>query len=281
MPIHDWTHVEAGIFHDFHHAWIEEIKRALNAGLLPPDYYALAEQHAAGFGPGVLTLQGTPRDGAEVSAGTPPSAGGTGLFVAAAKVPLTAETDLEFYRRKQSTVTVRHVSGDPVVAMVEVVSPGNKASRHALRAFVEKAAELLDQRIHLLILDLHPPGPRDPQGIHGAVWGEITGQEYAATAGKPLTLAAYESGGTVRAYVQHAAVGGALTDMPLFLEPGRPVDVPLEATYQAAWGALPRRWRAVLERPGSRDRTRGLRPAATNLTSAAICRLTGASGMGQ
>ncbi len=50
MPTHDWTKVEAGIFHDFHHAWIEEIKRALNGGLLPVVYYALAEQHAAGFG---------------------------------------------------------------------------------------------------------------------------------------------------------------------------------------------------------------------------------------
>ena len=57
MPIHDWTRVEAGIFHDFHHGWIEEIKRALNAGLLPDDYYALAEQHASRFEPDVLTLQ--------------------------------------------------------------------------------------------------------------------------------------------------------------------------------------------------------------------------------
>jgi len=51
MPVHDWTRVEAGIFHDFHHAWIEEIKRALNRGLLPPDYYALAEQIASGREP--------------------------------------------------------------------------------------------------------------------------------------------------------------------------------------------------------------------------------------
>src|SRR5438309_823998 len=40
MPIHDWTRVEAGIFHDFHHGWIADIKRALNAGVLPPNYYA-------------------------------------------------------------------------------------------------------------------------------------------------------------------------------------------------------------------------------------------------
>ena len=63
MPIHDWTRVPAGIFHDFHHGWITAIRNALNAGLLPPDYYALAEQFAAGFGPDVLTLQGRGENG--------------------------------------------------------------------------------------------------------------------------------------------------------------------------------------------------------------------------
>ena len=112
---------------------------------------------------------------------------------------------------------------------------------------MEKAAELLDQRIHLLILDLNPPTPRDPHGIHGAIWEEITGQDYVAPANKPLTLAAYESGLTVRAYVEPVAVGDQLADMPLFLEPGAHVLVPLENTYQGAFAALPRRWRVVLE----------------------------------
>ena len=57
MPMHDWTRVAAGIYHDFHHEWISEIKRSLNRGVLPEGFYALAEQHAAGFGPDVLTLQ--------------------------------------------------------------------------------------------------------------------------------------------------------------------------------------------------------------------------------
>ena len=43
MPVHDWTRVDAGIFHHFHTSWMDEIAGALNAGLLPPDYYALAE----------------------------------------------------------------------------------------------------------------------------------------------------------------------------------------------------------------------------------------------
>ena len=57
MAIHDWSRVDAGIFHHFHHGWIEELQRALNGGVLPADYYALAEQFAGGFGPDVLTLQ--------------------------------------------------------------------------------------------------------------------------------------------------------------------------------------------------------------------------------
>jgi hypothetical protein len=250
MSIHDWTRVEDGIFHDFHHAWIEEIKRALNGGLLPDDYYALAEQHAAGFGPDVLTLQGRGSDGdGDPGPPTPGFSGGVGVRLAPPKVRLAGETAMEFYRRKQSTVAVRHVSGDRIVAMVEVVSPGNKASRHGLRSFVEKAAELLDRRVHLLILDLLPPGRRDPHGIHAAIWEEITGEELAPPADKPLTLAAYETALTVRAYVEAVAVGDALPEMPLFLEPGAHVSVPLEATYAAAFAAVPRRWRRVLEAP--------------------------------
>lgn len=41
MPVHDWTRVEAGIFHDFHTVWIGQIRNALNEGLLPAGYYAL------------------------------------------------------------------------------------------------------------------------------------------------------------------------------------------------------------------------------------------------
>ena len=43
MPIHDWTQVEACIFHAFHHGWISAISDVLNVGILPEDYYALTE----------------------------------------------------------------------------------------------------------------------------------------------------------------------------------------------------------------------------------------------
>jgi hypothetical protein len=93
---------------------------------------------------------------------------------------------------------------------------------------------------------LFPPGRRDPEGIHGEIWDEIANQRYAAPADRPLTLVAYESGLSVRAYVVHLAVGDVLIDMPLFVEPQKAVEVPLETTYQAAFAEVPRRWQRVL-----------------------------------
>jgi hypothetical protein len=245
MPMHDWTRVAAGIFHAFQHDWITEMARALNNGLLPDDYYALPEQQAAGFGPDVLALQSP-----YVNEGEDAASGGTATLVRTRPhSQFSAETDAEFYRRKKSSIVVRHVSGDRIVAMLEVVSPGNKASRHALRAFVDKACELLENRIHLLIIDPFPPSPRDPNGIHAAIWEEVEDQPFVLPENKPLTLAAYECGSTTRAHISTLAVGDPILDMPLFLEPEGHVLVPLESTYQTAFAGMPRRWRTVLETP--------------------------------
>src|SRR4051794_11532087 len=139
MPIHDWTRVNAGIFHDFHHSWIEEIKRALNRGLLPPDHYALAEQIAGGLGPDVLTLQAAT---GEAPALEQPS-GGLALATAPPKVFHRDRAESDLYAARAKAVVIRHVSGHRIVAVVEIVSPGNKSSRHGLRHFVEKVVELL------------------------------------------------------------------------------------------------------------------------------------------
>ena len=44
MPIHDWTRVRANRFHHFHQTWITNLAASLNAGQLPPGFFALAEQ---------------------------------------------------------------------------------------------------------------------------------------------------------------------------------------------------------------------------------------------
>jgi hypothetical protein len=246
MPIHDWTRVEAGIFHDFHLEWISRLKGALNDGILPADYYALAEQQTAGLTPDVLTLRGL-RPGEDDAEDGPEPAGGAGLKTARPRARIIAEAESAAYRRKQRLVAIRHVSGDDVVALIEIVSPGNKDSHRAFQLLLDKVAWLLERGIHQLILDLQPPTPRDPRGLHAALWEEITGQVVEPPADKPLTVASYEHADGYRAYVEPLAVGDPLPDMPLFLKPGAYVEVPLEATYRAAFEAVPRRWRSVLE----------------------------------
>lgn len=249
MPIHDWTRVSAGTFHHFHHSWIDEIAEALNAGLLPPDYYAMAEQFAAGFGPDVLTLQGLEgeHDVEDSENHHLPDSRDGGVALAKVELKPTAETDLAFYRRKQDVVVVRDASGDRVVAVVEIVSRGNKSARDPFDAFLKKTTTLLERGVHLLIIDLYPPGPRDTAGIHNEIWQAIAGEEYVPPPDKPLTLAAYESGDALRAYVRDIAVGDTLPDMPIFLQPGRGVMAPLEATYNRAFANVPRQRRRVLE----------------------------------
>jgi hypothetical protein len=193
MPVHDWTRVDAGIFHAFHHDWITELSRALNRGLLPDAYYALPD--------------------------------------------------------RAKTVAIRQVGNHQVVAMVEFGSPGHKKHEDGLNAFLRKAREALAAGIHLLLVDLFPPSSRDPQGIHGAIWGEDCGEDYPLPEDKPLTCVAYIGGAGAEAFVEPVAVGDPLLEMPLFLTPEVYVPVPLEATYQSAWEGMPGFWRDVLSGP--------------------------------
>jgi hypothetical protein len=138
------------------------------------------------------------------------------------------------YVRKADRITVRHRRGQ-VVAVVEIVSPGNKASASALRSFVEKTSDLIMQGVHLLVIDLFPPSKRDPEGIHRAIWDQIKEQTVESPDENFLTLAAYDAGPPPVAYVNFVTVGEALPDMPIFLKPGLYVPAPLEAPYCTTW----------------------------------------------
>jgi hypothetical protein len=141
---------------------------------------------------------------------------------------------------------VRHHLGR-IVAVIEIVSPGNKDSRAALRDFVDKAIDFLREGVHLLIVDLFPPTPRDPLGIHKVLWDEILEGPFVFPEGKDRILASYETGGERAAYVEPVAVGDVMPDMPLFLAEGMHVPVPLESTYCATWAATPEELRLAVE----------------------------------
>jgi hypothetical protein len=108
----------------------------------------------------------------------------------------------------------------------------------------------------LLLVDLFPPSSRDPQGIHGAVWGEDCGEDFSLPEDKPLTCVAYVGGASAEAFIEPVAVGDPLPEMPLFLTPDVYVPVPLEATYQSSWDGIAEYWRGVLTpTPNSPDQT--------------------------
>ena len=251
MPIHDWTRVSAGTFHDFHHAWIAELRRVLNGGLLPAGYYAQAEQVAGDVVPDVLTLQASDGDGPPKVPTPVGGDGGIAVAQAPPRVTLHAEAnEAAILTRRQKQLVIRHATDDRIIALIEIVSPGNKQQSAAVDAFVDKAVAALYEGYHLLVLDLLPSGPLAPRGMHGAIWTQFGGT-YDPPAGKPLTLAAYVAGapfrGSTQCYVEPTAVGTPLIDMPLFLDPGHYINVPLEPTYLAAYEGVPRRWKAVIE----------------------------------
>jgi hypothetical protein len=135
-----------------------------------------------------------------------------------------------------------------VICVIEVVSPGNKGSRRGLDKFVEKTVGFLCQGVHLLIVDLFPPSPRDPHGIHKVIWDEIEVEPFELPPDKPLTLAAYVADVPKAAYIEPVGVGDLLPDMPAYLDPDSYVPVPLEATYQAAWASCPKLMREMIEK---------------------------------
>jgi hypothetical protein len=239
MPVHDWTRVEVCISHDFHQAWNAELRAVLNGGLLPPDFYALIEQHAGRQIPDLLTLHAGPS-----LAPLPTPTGGVAVAEVRPKVRRRLTAPAVPPRR---TVAVRHVSGHWLVALIEIISPANKDRAESVRTFADKAAGALRAGVHVLIVDLFPPGRYDPQGMHGAIWERFDGESYEVPAEEPLTIASYLAAEEPEAWLEHVAVGGELPAMPLFLTPDVCVPLPLAETYKAAYRKAPAFWRDVLE----------------------------------
>src|SRR3954449_12609770 len=95
-------------------------------------------QIAGPMGPDVLTLQSQE---AEPGPGSGPETGG-GLAVATTppRVRMVDEAEINEYASKRRSLVIRNASGDRIVALIELVSPGNKSTRSAPESFVNKAA---------------------------------------------------------------------------------------------------------------------------------------------
>ena len=228
--MHDWTQVIPNHYHAFHVAWLASLQAALNGGLLPDGYMALAEQVVPSAAPDILTV---------ALPDAPTFSHDAGAVALAPSVPLTGTLRRPKLRVPERTIAIRDTEDGRMVAVIELVSPANKGSRRDFVSFLGKTIDFLRQGIHVLLIDPFPPTPRDPAGLHDALWRQVARKRYAPPTGKPLTLAAYANGPQWKAFVEPFAVGDPLHPMPLFLTPNRWVDVPLEATYQVAWAGMP------------------------------------------
>jgi hypothetical protein len=245
MPIHDWTRVPAGGYHTFHQDWTIEIYRALNRGLLPAGYGAYTDLRVEGWEPDIIAIQ----------SGEATSAGGLAVAESPPQVrqvvrrAARVESEEAVYARKANRIIVRHEFGQ-VVAIIEIVSPGNKSSAHAARSFVAKGVEFLRAGVSLVVVDPFPPTPRDPDGLARRIWDELTGEPLApGPDDQPLTVASFDALDGPTAYVDPVALGDPWPDAPLFLAPGRYINLPLERTYQTAWEDLPQPIRDLLTQP--------------------------------
>ena len=120
--------------------------------------------------------------------------------------------------QRRRTLAIRHISGHRLIAILEIVSPANKDRADHIEDFAAKVVSALDAGVHVLIVDLFPPGSNDPTGLHGVIHQrmEQSDEPYDLPADEPLTLASYAAGPRVEAYLS-MFVSAPLSEMPLFI----------------------------------------------------------------
>ncbi len=237
MPIHDWTRVPWGLFHHFHQSWSVEISRCLNRDVLPLGLAALVEQRAGTKEPDVLASE-TWNGLSNRTGGLTDDLEGGVVTKVAPTTKMMYRSSEEIYAARANRITIRHHLGQ-IIAIIEIVSPGNKDKRGAITDFVEKVGDFIRSGVHVLIVDLFPPTPRDPNGLHKLIWDEIGDETFKFPAGEDRLMASYQAGREKVAYLEPLAIGDTMPDMPLFLTTETHIRIPLEATYRSTWESLP------------------------------------------
>ena len=225
----DWARVDTGTFHGFHQAFVGQICLALNTGLLPAGFYGqIQRSRGAASAPEVVA----------------------DILISQPEPSVSADSESERYAARASRLAIKREIDHRVVAVLEVASPGNKDRTATTGRFLDKIEGALRADVHVVLIDLLPPGPADPRGLHAAVVDRV-GTAFDPPAGSTRCAAGYRAGPVWRAYAQPLAVGDPLPSVPLFLTPDRYVDLPLGPPYAAARPVIGPWWVDVLE--GRRD----------------------------
>lgn len=235
MGLHDWGRASENVFHTFHYGWLWNLAGLLNERVLPAGYVARPEEYVGPYQSDVLTLQTTEPEA---------------VFSRERATDLAPVLTLSSPRlalRKERRIAILWSRNERRVAVIEIVSPGNKDSAPRAYHFQMKVVEFLESGLHVLIVDVLPGTPAC-RGFAAAI-ARVLGATEDPPVG-PRSAASFEVSlepPRMSLYARTLEVGRPLPDdVPLFLRPAEPVALPLEASYQATFERLPASDRASL-----------------------------------
>ena len=211
----------------FHGAWAAAIARLLNAGVLPPGYYAVPFLDRDGpIEIDVATLHAPPSADPGSAESWAPAAPGQEVAV---EWPPTDEVEVEVYADE----------GDPrLAAAVELVSPRNKDRPRSREAFAAKCAGHLRRGCGVVVAD---PVTTRRADLHAELLATLGVGPTAGPEG--LSVVSYrpvgrEEAGRLQTWREPLEVGHPLPTVPLWLGGELSIPLDLEASYTAACSDL-------------------------------------------
>jgi len=230
MPLLDHFHPPLSRTHPwrgFHAAWAAAMARMLNAGVLPPGYYAVPFlDHDGPVEIDVATLREPARAAGGPVGVQPWTPASPGLAVA-----------VEWPTADDVRVEVFADDGDPrLAAAVELVSPRNKDRPRSREAFASKCAGYLRRGCGLVVIDAVTTRRAD---LHADLLAALGADAVPASAPAAMSAVSYRAvgraeGGRLLAWPSALEVGEPLPTVPLWLGADLAVPLDLNASHTSA-----------------------------------------------
>jgi hypothetical protein len=239
MPLLDHFHPplsEIRHWESLHSRWASAIADALNADLLPPNYFAEEQVHVGSrveVDVGTFDQEPSPRASDRFEGG----AGATAVVSAKIWVPPSADLELPaVFPDSLEVLILSKEAGPTLVAAIELVSPGNKDRGETRRAFAAKCASYLQQGIGLIVVDIVTSSTAI---LHNDLIDLLKLNEANHFAAKSVYASAYrplrrKDRDQIDVWIRKFGVGDALPLLPLALDKGLVIPIDLESTYVEA-----------------------------------------------
>ncbi len=234
MPVRDHFHSpisEAAGWEEIHTQWIANLTRNLNREWLPEGYRAAPERS---FGPEIQVDVGVVREPQAVYAAHL----GREERLSAYEVP-PPNASVAGATGPYARVMIGNASGR-LVAVVELVSPGNKDDWPARNAFTGKLESYLRAGVSVAVVDLVTSRHHNLHNHWAGLYGGKETPQFAEEGDGRLYAVAYHPyvdvvRGTetprLDLWLRPVRLGAELPVLPLFIERGLAVPLELEKTY--------------------------------------------------